>query len=152
MKIAIATVQVPFIRGGAEVLAQSLQEQLVLRGHHCDVVSVPFKWYPVEALVDCMMMGRMLDLREVNGERIDVVVALKFPAYYTKHENKVVWLLHQHRQAYDLWGTEFGDLHTFTDGERLREMIRKLDTRYLGEARAIYTTAENVSRVPIPKV
>jgi glycosyltransferase involved in cell wall biosynthesis len=146
MKVAIATVQVPFIQGGAEILAQSLQTQLLARGHSCDIISIPFKWYPPETLADCMMMGRMLDLTEVNGERIHVVIALKFPAYYTRHDNKVVWLLHQHRQAYDLWGTEFGDLHTFTSGERMRRVILEHDTRYLGEARGIFTISNNVTR------
>lgn len=146
MKVAIATVQVPFIQGGAEILAQSLKDQLAARGHNCDIMSLPFKWYPVKTIADCMMMGRMLDLTEVNGERIDVVVGLKFPAYYTRHDNKVIWLLHQHRQAYDLWGTEFGDLHTFDGGERMRRLIVEYDTRHLGEARGIYTISENVSR------
>jgi glycosyltransferase involved in cell wall biosynthesis len=146
MKVAIATVQVPFIQGGAEIHAQSLKTQLVARGHSCDIVSVPFKWYPPETLADCMMMGRMLDLTEVNGERIHVVIALKFPAYYTRHDNKVIWLLHQHRQAYDLWGTEFGDLHALASGERMRRLILEHDTRYLGEARGIFTISENVSR------
>jgi len=145
MKIAIATVQVPFIQGGAELHARSLKAQLELRGYQCDIVTTPFKWYPSASLVDCMMMGRMLDLSEVNGERIQVVIALKFPAYYTRHENKVVWLLHQHRQAYELWGTEFGDLHTFPDGERVRRMIVDHDTRYLSEARRIFANSQNVA-------
>ncbi len=146
MKIAIATVQVPFIQGGAEILAQSLKIELVERGHDCDIVTVPFKWYPPEALADCMTMGRMLDVTEVNGEKIDAVIGLKFPAYYTRHGRKVIWLLHQHRQAYDLWDTEFGDLHTFTAGEELRRTIVDHDTKYLGEARGIFTISENVSQ------
>jgi len=146
VKIAIATVQVPFIQGGAEIHAQSLKNELMKRGHRSDIVSVPFKWYPPETLADCMAMGRMLDVTEVNGERIDVVIGLKFPAYYTRHENKVIWLLHQHRQAYDLWGTEFGDLHTFVSGDHLRRVIVEHDTRYLGEARRIFANSENVAR------
>lgn len=146
MKIAIATVQVPFIQGGAEIHAQSLKDELVKRGHSADIVSLPFKWYPSQALADCMSMGRMLDLTEVNGEKIDVVIALKFPAYYTRHNNKVVWLLHQHRQAYELWGTEFGDLHTFASGEQMRQAIIDHDTWYLSEARAIFANSQNVAR------
>ena len=106
MKIAIATVQVPFITGGAEIHARLLHSELVKRGHECDIVTIPFKWYPSETLLNCMLMGRMMDLTEVNGEKMDLVIAMKFPAYYVKHPNKVLWLLHQHRQAYDLWGTE----------------------------------------------
>ena len=145
MKIAIATVQVPFITGGAEIHAQMLCEELKKRGHQVDIVTIPFKWYPAESIVDCMLMGRMMDLSEVNGEKIDVVIALKFPAFYVKHENKVLWLLHQHRQAYDLWGTEYGDLQDFENGEEIRDLIRKSDTEYIREAKLVYTNAQNTA-------
>jgi glycosyltransferase involved in cell wall biosynthesis len=93
-----------------------------------------------------MIMGRLADLRESYCERIDVLVALKFPAYYTRHDRKVVWLLHQHRQAYDLWETQFGDIHTWPDGEWLRNVIREHDIRYLSEARRVFTTSQTVSK------
>lgn len=145
MKIAIATVQVPFIRGGAEILVEMLRDELKKRGHQVEIVAIPFKWYPVETLVNCMMMGRMMDLSEVNGEKIDCVIAMKFPAIYVKHENKVVWLMHQHRQAYDLWETPYGDLHPQPEGEAIREFIQRCDVEYIKEAKSIYTIAENTT-------
>lgn len=145
MKIAIATVQVPFIRGGAENLVEMLREELKKRGHQADIVTIPFKWYPPSTLLDCMLTGRTMDLTEVNGEKIDKVIAMKFPAYYVKHDNKVLWLMHQHRQAYDLWGTKYGDLHNSPDGEFTRDMIQKHDKKYITEAKAIYTIAQNTS-------
>ncbi len=145
MKIAIATVQVPFIRGGAEVLAESLRRELLQRGYDAEIVSIPFKWYPGQSLLNCMLAGRSMDVREVNGERIDMVIGLKFPAYFTRHDSKVVWLLHQHRQAYDLWGTPYGDLHTWPEGERIRQIIHEHDRRYLAEAKRRFTIADNVT-------
>lgn len=145
MKIAIATVQVPFIRGGAELHAEMLRDELKKRGHQADIVTIPFKWYPPSTLLDCMLMGRTMDLTEVNGEKIDRVIAMKFPAYYVKHNNKVLWLLHQHRQAYDLWGTKYGDIHNMPEGEFIRGMIQKHDNKYLAEAKRIYTNAKNTS-------
>lgn len=145
MKIAIATVQVPFITGGAEILAEMLKEELKKRGHQVDIVTVPFKWYPGETLLNSMMIGRLMDLSEVNGEKIDRVIAMKFPAIYVKHENKVSWIMHQHRQAYDLWGTEYGDLHNFPDGERIRDFICECDKKYISEAKKVYTIAQNTS-------
>ena len=145
MKIAIAMVQVPFTTGGAEIHAQMLKDELRKRGHQVDIVTIPFKWYPGEQLVDCMMMGRMMDLSEVNGEKIDRVIAMKFPAYYVKHDNKVLWLLHQHRQAYDLWDTPYGDLHAFPRGEEIRQFIEKCDKKYISEARHVFTNAQNTS-------
>jgi glycosyltransferase involved in cell wall biosynthesis len=143
MKIAIASVQVPFVSGGAEVLAALLKNELMARGHDAAIVTIPFKWYPADSLVNCMVAGRTLDLTEVNGRTIDLVIALKFPAYYLKHPRKVVWLCHQHRQAYDLWETEFGDMHKLPDGEWLRSFITANDTRYISEARKIFTIADN---------
>ncbi|MFQ5767965.1 MAG: glycosyltransferase family 4 protein [Acidobacteriota bacterium] len=146
MRVAIATVQVPFISGGAEILAASLRRELVRRGHLADIVTLPFKWYPVQALRDCMEMGRRLDLSEVNGERIERVIALKFPAYYLAHHSKVVWLLHQHRQAYDLWETPFGDLHGFEGGSELRRDIIQMDGTSLAEAKGLYTISRRTAQ------
>jgi len=145
MKIAIATVQVPFIRGGAEILVSMLEEQLKLRGYDAQIVTIPFKWYPPNKLLDSMMMGRMMDLTEINGEKIDEVIAMKFPAFYTKHDNKVMWLMHQHRQAYDLWGTQYSDLDNVPTGDAVRHIIVENDNRYIREAKRVYTIAGNTS-------
>lgn len=145
MRIAIATVQVPFAHGGAEIHAELLKNELKKRGHSAEIVTIPFKWYPSSQLINNIMMGRMVDLSEANGEKIDLVIALKFPAFYIKHKNKVLWILHQHRQAYDLWGTEYGDIHNWVDGEEVRDFIVSCDNRYLLEARRIFTNAQNTS-------
>jgi glycosyltransferase involved in cell wall biosynthesis len=145
MKVAIASVQVPFITGGAELHAMMLCNELKKRGHQADIITIPFKWYPTTTLLNCMVVGRMMDLSEVNGEKIDRVIALKFPAYFCKHDNKVLWLLHQHRQAYDLWGTEYGDIHKLPDGEYIKRMIVEHDNKYISEAKAVYTNSQNTA-------
>lgn len=145
MKIAILSVQVPFIWGGAEVLAESLRDELKERGHEAEIITYPFKWYPPETIVDSIMISQMIDVSEVNGEPIDRVIALKFPAYYISHDNKVVWLLHQHRQAYELWNTEHGDLQNLKNGTEVRKIIQECDNRFLPQARKIYTISGNVT-------
>jgi len=146
LKVAIATTQVPFISGGAEILTNDLRNELLKRDIKAEIVSLPFKWYPSETLINSMLMGRMLDLTEVNGEKIDAVIAMKFPAYYLKHDNKVIWLMHQHRQAYDLWGTHFSDIFFWNDGNFIRNSIIKNDNAFLGEARKKFTIAGNVTK------
>ncbi len=145
MRIAIATVQVPFARGGAEILVEMLKQELIKRGYKADIVSIPFKWYPWEKLIDSANISRMIDLSEAEGEKIDRVIAVKFPAYYVKHDNKVVWLMHQHRQAYDLWGSEFGDLDRLENGRKIKNFIQECDNQYLAEAKAVYTIAKTTS-------
>jgi glycosyltransferase involved in cell wall biosynthesis len=58
----------------------------------------------------------------------------------------VLWLLHQFRQAYDLWGTPYQDIPNTPTGHRIREAIIDSDRRYLGETRHIYTNSEIVGR------
>jgi glycosyltransferase involved in cell wall biosynthesis len=145
MRIAIATVQVPFITGGAEILATSLQRELRARGHEAEIVTTPFKWYPPERILDCMLMGRLVDVTEVNGQRIDRVIALKFPVYYLDHPDKVCWILHQHRQAYDLFETEYGDLHQSERGRKVADEIRRWDNVLLPKSRGIFAISRTVT-------
>jgi glycosyltransferase involved in cell wall biosynthesis len=145
MRIAICHPATPFMRGGGEMHIEGLSRALRAAGHDIDVVSLPFKWYPPQELVHQMALWRSLDLSEANGVPIDIVIALKFPAYLIRHERKIVWLIHQHRSAYELWDhPEFGDLRLHEDGEVVRDMIRRADRVALGEAKRIFTNSANV--------
>jgi glycosyltransferase involved in cell wall biosynthesis len=89
MKLAVVTTQIPFVRGGAELLADWLTE--------------------------------------------------KFEEY--GHDNKVLWLLHQFRQAYELWGTPLQGFPTGAAGARVREAVVAADNAFLPEARGIYSNS-----------
>jgi glycosyltransferase involved in cell wall biosynthesis len=145
MKMVITTVRMPFVHGGAEVLAEGLRDTLREAGHQVEIVAVPFKGYPPERLLDQMLACRLLDISETCGVAIDRVIGLKFPAYYINHPSKVLWMLHQHRAAYDLWGGPFGDMGGYPRGSEVRDAIWQADRRLLPEAQAIYTIAANVS-------
>ncbi len=145
MRVGIATVQVPFMHGGAEMHAQSLQQQLQLRGYEADIISIPFKWYPPERILDSMMATQLLDLTGANGDRIDQLITLKFPMYYIEHPNKVGWILHQHRQAYDLYHTSVGDLRQSAEGRAVRDEIVRMDNLKLPEHRKLFTNAKNTA-------
>jgi glycosyltransferase involved in cell wall biosynthesis len=93
-----------------------------------------------------MLACRLLDLTESNGAPIDLVLGLKFPAYLVSHPRKVLWLVHQHRAAYELWDhSEAGYLARFPNGDRVRDAIRHADRRLISEARAVFTISETVS-------
>jgi glycosyltransferase involved in cell wall biosynthesis len=139
MRIAIVNNQAPFVRGGAELLAEWLHDKLEQYGHQAEIMRIPFQWSPPEQIINHMLAARLVRLANV-----DRVVALKFPAYYVQHENKVLWLLHQFRQAYDLWGTSYQDIPNNPLGHHIREAIVESDRRYLGEARQIYTNSKIV--------
>lgn len=145
MRIILSTVQVPLVRGGAEILAEELKKQLLIYGHQADIVSIPFKWYPPQSLYNSILMGRMMELEESAYQKVDGVIGLKFPAYYAHHPKKVLWLVHQHRQAYDLWGTDFGDLHLSEDGKKLKDFILQSDSYFLNQYKDRYTISKNVA-------
>jgi len=146
MKVLIVTSGVPFIRGGAEILAESLRDAVCAAGHQAEIVTLPFQSCPPSRIPEQMLACRLLDVTESCGMRIDRVIGLKFPAYLIPHPQKIVWLLHQHRTAYELWDhPAAGDLIHYPDGQAVRDAIHHADHTFLAEAKAIYTLSKNVS-------
>jgi glycosyltransferase involved in cell wall biosynthesis len=144
-RVIVCEAQVPFVRGGAEYLVRTLVDQLRRFGYQAELVSVPFKWYPKEEILANAAAWRLLDLSESNGQSIDLVIATKFPSYFVRHTNKVAWLVHQHRAAYELCGTEYSDF-THTEGDvGLRDTLIRLDTGMLGECRRVYTISRTIA-------
>lgn len=140
MKLAVINNCVPFIRGGAEHLAESLTHKLNEYGHQAELIRIPFRWQPPESILEGIVACRLLRVPEV-----DRLIVLKFPAYYVPHHDKIVWLLHQFRQAYDLWNTRFQNIPDTVEGHRIREIIVRADNTYLREARKIYTNSRVTS-------
>ena len=145
MRIAVCRPQVPFVRGGAEIFTDELVRRLQERGHEAEIVSVPFKWYPGDRVLTQAFLWRLLDLTETDGRPIDLVVATKFPSYCVRHPNKVVWLVHQFRQAYELDGTELGQFSDSAADRATRRKVQRLDRVALGEARKLLATSGNVA-------
>jgi glycosyltransferase involved in cell wall biosynthesis len=146
MNVAVCIPQVPFERGGAEIFADDLVAQLRRRGHDADLVTVPFKWYPGERVLTQAFLWRLLDLEEANGRPVDAVVATKFPSYVVRHPRKVVWLVHQFRQAWDFDRTHYGQFSESAEDRALRRRVLELERTTLGEARALFATSGNVAR------
>src|ERR687886_1886839 len=146
MRIAVCAPQVPFVRGGAEIFADTLVAELQRRGHDAEVVSVPYKWYPGERALTQAFLWRLLDLTESDGRPIDLVVATKFPSYAVRHPNKVVWLVHQFRQAYELDRGELGQFGESAFDRATRRAVHRLDRMALGEARRLFAISANVAR------
>jgi glycosyltransferase involved in cell wall biosynthesis len=146
MRIVICATRVPFAYGGAEMLVESLHAELEARGFEVDLVALPFAWGSREQLLKSALAWRLLDLTEAGGKRIDRVICTRFPSYLVKHPHKVVWLIHQMRQVYDLLGTGYSDFSQEAprDAEVIG-MVRTMDDRGLGEARARFTISGNTA-------
>ncbi|HET6893047.1 MAG TPA: glycosyltransferase family 4 protein [Pyrinomonadaceae bacterium] len=143
--ILICTTQVPFTSGGGESHVAGLKRACCEAGYNAEVVALPFKWYPPTEIMSGALAWRLLDLSEANGKRVDLVIGMKFPAYLVAHDRKVLWIMHQYRAAYNLWGTPYDDLSTYPEGTRLREWIQQCDSRFIPEAKQVFANSRTVA-------
>jgi glycosyltransferase involved in cell wall biosynthesis len=144
--VLVTATQVPFVTGGAELHVRELVTQLRRAGHDAEVVTQPFAVHSPDALLEAMVAARLMRLTESAGRPVDRLIVTKFPTYFAPHPNKVVWLMHQHRTAYELWDSPFSDLAQFKNGRAVRDAIREADRRLLPEAKRLFTTSRNVSQ------
>lgn len=144
-RILVCTAQVPFARGGAELLAEGLRDALRRAGHSADIVALPFTRTPHRELLASALAWRMLDLSTVDGQPVDQVICTKFPSYAVAHPRKVVWLVHQHRQLYDWRGSHWSDWGSQPDDAAVGTALMRLDRRTLGEAVRRFTISQVVS-------
>ncbi|WP_263729290.1 glycosyltransferase [Cellulomonas sp. SG140] len=95
MKLLVANNAAPFVRGGAELLADRLVAELRLAGHEAELFRMPLGNSP-EQILESIVAASLTEL--VN---VDRVIGLKFPAYLVPHDDVVIYLVHQFRQAYE---------------------------------------------------
>ena len=106
---------------------------------------MPFHAHPPSEVVRQALAWRLLELRETDGRGVDLVIPTKFPSYLVRHPRKVAWLVHQHREAYDLAGTPARARPRRRGRARVLEAVRAMDATALGECRRIHTISRNVS-------
>lgn len=146
MRVGVLRTQVPFVSGGAERHSMGLVNALEARGYEATEITLPFKWYPGNVLADHIAAAKFLDISEVEGVKIDLAVGLKFPAWLAQHPNMVLWVIHQHRQAYDMWEAGTSDLLDDPQGEALRALIHEEDrAAFLASPHPIYANSCNVA-------
>lgn len=137
MKVLIVNNMAPFVWGGAEELAEHLRRNIILAGHSAEILRIPFQWEPAERIPSQMLMVRAFELTNV-----DHVIALKFPAYLIRHPRKTLWLLHQYRQAYDLYDAGQTNLPPGKSGLEMRSLISNADQESFAESRNIFTNSD----------
>jgi glycosyltransferase involved in cell wall biosynthesis len=145
LNILVCNAQVPLVKGGAETLAEELVIQLKKRGHSVDYINIPFKQYPNKQLLKDMFIWKLLDLTESDGKKVDLVIATKFPSYLVSHPNKRLWLVHQFRQAYDLFGTVISPFNPLVKEDLdIKNKITEWDTKFIKEYKKRYAISNNV--------
>ena len=144
MRVVVCRPQVPFVYGGAEVVADQLVDELRTRGHEAELVAIPFAWTRAKVL-DQALQWRLVDLCGNEAKPVELVIGTKFPSYGIRHPNKVVWLVHQFRQAYDFDRGEFRQFSESPVDRSLRLAVERFDRVALREARRIFTISGNVA-------
>jgi len=144
-KVLICAATVPFVSGGAELLVQGLAREVRSAGFNVEVVSIPYQWDPPLKILESCLVWRLLRPDESPAGKIDLVVATKFPTYSVEHPNKVAWVLHQHRSAYDLKDTIYDDFTRYKDADEYRRAIRDIDRKFMGECKSVFTISKRVS-------
>ena len=67
MKVLVLNNMVPFLRGGAELLADNLLQNFnATRGIRAELVRIPFKWDPAERLIDEILICRSIDRKSTR--------------------------------------------------------------------------------------
>ncbi len=144
-RVLVLGVQSPFSEGGAEKHVRRLTDELKRRGVEADLVTMPLIERERFDLVRSALAWRSLDLSEFSGRRVDAVIATRFPSYAARHPNKIVWLIHQYRQAYDQFGTAYSDFTSNPEDRRTREAIAQVDRVGLTEARRVFANSRTVA-------
>ena len=136
--VLVCGAQVPFARGGAELLMNNLVEAVQQAGHRAELVRLPVAW-DKDRLFDAALAWRTVPVDA------DLVIATNFPSYFVRHPRKVVWLLHQHRGAYDAADADWSDLGTDDRSLEVQRLLTEWDSVALAEAQRIYTLSSVVT-------
>ncbi len=145
-RILLLGLLVPTPRGGAEFLTDDLASALSARGHEVVRLELPIRYVPKEDILDYVKLWENLDLRVFEGKPVDLVIGTKFPNYYARHPRKSIWLIHQHRQIYDLYDTEYSDFTTDLRDEALRQTLLRGDDRVFRDASYVAAISKTVAR------
>jgi glycosyltransferase involved in cell wall biosynthesis len=142
--ILVLGVKVPFTSGGQEALVKSLVTALKERGHEADSVELPFALPTRQSLLQQISLWRGLDFESFAGKKVDLVIATKFPSYFARHPRKSLWLVHQHRPLYDLYGGNYSDFSDDPRDEVLRNAVSEADRAAIAECTVRAGISQNV--------
>lgn len=140
MKITIANAMAPFVWGGAEELAHHLALNLRRHGHEAEILRLPYAWDPFDRIP--VEMARFKALRLGHADR---VISLKFPVYLLDAAHHTTWLIHQYRQAYDLWDSPYCNIPHTPEGMAVRDVIVGSDNEVLGSRERLFTISDEIS-------
>lgn len=141
-RVIVCNTMDPFITGGSELFAARLTEEIRRAGHDSLLVTFPFRprRFDPQQLARGAAAWQNVDL----VASADVVIPLRFPTWLVEHPNKVVYLNHQLRVAYDLFGKPHGPKVT-EQSLAARDFVRECD-REIAAAKQVFAVSRNVAQ------
>ena len=120
-RVAVVTSDVPFVKGGHLIIAQSTVKALREYGYEADLILTPQNRFGRQ--FSAYLATRLTDLGEDGlGRKIHQVISFRFPSFAVRHPCHVCWLNHRLREYYDLWKILYSPL-SFKG--KLKEKLRK---------------------------
>lgn len=121
-RVTIVTSDVPFVKGGHLIIAQSTLKALREYGYEADLILTAQNRFGRQ--FRAYLATRLTDLGEDGlGRKIHQVISFRFPSFAIKHPYHVCWLNHRLREYYDLWEILSSQL-SFKG--KLKENLRKI--------------------------
>lgn len=136
----MVTSQVPFVHGDAHDVGTHLVDHLRRHGAKAEALRLPVCWMPPERLIEEMLIACTLRLWNV-----DRVIALRFPSYLISHPDKVLWVLHQYRDAYEMWDQGRTPLCANPRGKQIRDAVVRADSLAFAQAQRIYASTRSIA-------
>jgi glycosyltransferase involved in cell wall biosynthesis len=140
LRIAICTTTVPFIEGGAKNFVEWLRDEInSIENTEAEIFYLPQVENPKTLLSQMQAFG------ELDFSFADLVICVRPQAHAVSHPRKIVWLIHQIRALYDLWGSDLVRSDMSRQGMETRRKIIELDTTLLMSSKKVFTNSKTVS-------
>jgi hypothetical protein len=143
MRIVVCRPQMPFERSRDELTA-SLVAALRRHGHQAELVTLPTSGRSDERLELQAFPWRLLDLDEVDGRAIDVVITTTFPSYVVRHHNKRVWLV-EPCLTQQLDRTDRASSGESAEDRALRRSVHRLERGAFAEATRLFAASRGIA-------
>ena len=102
MRVLVVTSSPPFVEGGHLVIARELVRACRAEGHSADLVVTPQNRFGRQGAA--YFAAWLTDVGvAADGQPVDRVISLRYPAFAVRHPRHTCWLNHTMREYYDLW-------------------------------------------------
>lgn len=141
MNILVTANKVPFNPGGADYHINGLANALKQHGYDTDLIRLPFTASPYACVDELMAFCASQNYTRFNNTEIDRLISLQFPGYGIQHPDHRIWVMHQHREVYELYSKQ-------PQGNALSNLkaaVERFDNQAFATAKKLFANSQNVA-------